>query len=75
MIRLTITPAAYAVIVAAQPSSVGHEQNSAPNGEFYIWLEPQYVDRLRELRTRVRAIATSSSGWRRRAKAVNSRAP
>ena len=50
MIRLTITPAAYAAIVATQPSSAGHERNTAANGEFYIWLEPQYVDRLRELR-------------------------
>jgi hypothetical protein len=50
MIRLTITPAAYAAIVATQPSSAGHERNTAPNGEFYIWLEPQYVDRLRAMR-------------------------
>ena len=50
MIRLTITPAAYAVIVATLPASVGFEQNKAPNGDFYVWLEPKYVDRLRALR-------------------------
>jgi hypothetical protein len=50
LIRLTITPAAYAVIVATQLASVGFEQNSAPNGEFYVWLEPKYVDRLRAMR-------------------------
>jgi hypothetical protein len=49
LIRLTITPAAYAVLAATHPASAGLEQKSAPNGEFYVWLEPQYVDRLREL--------------------------
>ena len=50
MIRLTITPAAYAVIVATLPASVGFEQNKAPNGDFYVWLEPQYVEQLRAAR-------------------------
>jgi hypothetical protein len=50
MIRIAILPAAYAVIAATLPASVGFEQNSAPNGEFYVWLEPIYVDRLRALR-------------------------
>jgi hypothetical protein len=50
LIRLTITPAAYAVIVATLPASVAFERNSAPNGEFYVWLDPKYVDRLRAMR-------------------------
>jgi hypothetical protein len=50
LIRLTITPAAYAVIVATLPASVGFEQNKAPNGDFYVWLDPKYVDRLRAMR-------------------------
>ena len=50
LIRLTITPAAYAVIVATHPASARLKRSSAPNGEFYVWLEPQYVDRLGELR-------------------------
>ena len=31
-------------------ASVGFERNSAPNGEFYVWLDPKYVDRLRAVR-------------------------
>ena len=50
MIRLAITPAAYAVIVATLPSSVGFDENRAPNCEFYVWLEPKYVDRVRAMR-------------------------
>ena len=50
LIRLAITPAAYAVIVATHPASARLKHSSAPNGELYVWLEPQYVDRLRELR-------------------------
>ena len=50
MIRLTITPAAYAVVAATHPANADLAQSRAPNGEFYVWLEPQYVDRLRELR-------------------------
>ena len=46
MIRLTISPAAYAVIAATLPASA-LEQSRAPNGEFYVWLEPQYVHQLR----------------------------
>jgi hypothetical protein len=49
MIRLTITPAAYAVIVATHPSSA-LKHSRAPSGEFYVWLKTEYVDRLRELR-------------------------
>ena len=49
MIRLTITPAAYAAIIATDPMS-GLRQSCAPNGEFYVWLEPKYVDRLRAMR-------------------------
>ncbi len=32
------------------PSSVGVEQNRAPNGDYFIWLEPQFVDRMRAMR-------------------------
>ena len=28
----------------------GLRQSRAPNGEFYVWLEPKYVDRLRAMR-------------------------
>jgi hypothetical protein len=50
LIRLTITPAAYAVIVATHPASARLKRSSAPNGEFYVWLEPQYVEQLRAAR-------------------------
>ena len=49
MIRLTISPAAYAVIAATLPASA-LEQSRAPNGDFYVWLEPQYVEQLRATR-------------------------
>ena len=49
LIRLTITPAAYAVIVATHPASARLKRSGAPNGEFYVWLDA-IVDRLRELR-------------------------
>lgn len=50
MIRITITAAAFEAIAATQPSSVGVEQNRAPNGEYFVWLDPKYVDRLRAMR-------------------------
>ena len=50
MIRLTITPAAYAVVAATHPASARLKRSSAPNGEFYVWLEPQYVEQLRATR-------------------------
>ena len=50
MIRNAITPAAYAAIAATLPSSRGVEQQRAPNGDYYIWLDPRYVDRLRAMR-------------------------
>jgi hypothetical protein len=48
LIRLTVTPAAYAAIVATLPASVGFEH--APNGEFTYNFEPKYVDGLRAMR-------------------------
>jgi hypothetical protein len=49
LIRLAITPGAYAVIVATLPESAAEPQR-APNGDYWVWLEPKYVDRLRSLR-------------------------
>jgi hypothetical protein len=50
MIRITITAAAFEAIAATLPSSVGVEQNRASNGDYFIWLDPRYVDRLRAMR-------------------------
>jgi hypothetical protein len=50
LIRLTITQASYAVVAATHPASARLKRSSAPNGEFYVWLEPQYIDELRAVR-------------------------
>jgi hypothetical protein len=50
MIRITTTTAAFEAIAATLPSSVGVEQNRAPNGDYFIRLDPRYVDRLRAMR-------------------------
>jgi hypothetical protein len=33
--------------IATLPSSVGYERIRAPNGDYHVWLEPRFVDRLR----------------------------
>jgi hypothetical protein len=50
MIRITITADAFEAIAATLPSNVGVEQKRAPNGDYFIWLEPRFVDRLRAMR-------------------------
>ena len=50
MIRLTISAAAFEAIAATLPSSIGYERIRAPSGEYHIWLEPRFVDRLRAMR-------------------------
>jgi len=50
MIRITITAAAFEAIAATLPSSVGVEQKRAANGDYHIWLEHRFVDRLRAMR-------------------------
>jgi hypothetical protein len=47
MIRIAITPAAYAAIAATLPGSVGVEPQRAPNG---VWLDPAVVTRLAAMR-------------------------
>jgi hypothetical protein len=49
-VRFTISAAAFDAIAATLPSSVGYERIRAPNGDYFIWLEPRYVDRLRAMR-------------------------
>jgi hypothetical protein len=44
--------------------SVGYENAGNENGERYIWLEPNAVNRLRALPTPARTTATSFCGWR-----------
>ncbi len=50
MIRITISAAAFEAIAATLPSSIGYERIRAPNGEYHVWLEPRFVDRLRAMR-------------------------
>jgi hypothetical protein len=50
MIRITISAAAFEAIANTLPSSVGYERIRAPNGDYFIWLDPRYVDRLRTIR-------------------------
>ena len=51
MIRITISAAAFEAIASTLPSSVGYERIRAPNGEYHVWLEPRFVDRLRAMRS------------------------
>jgi hypothetical protein len=47
MIRISISPEAYAAIYATLPlGSVGIEPETAPNGDVFVWLEPAVVNRL-----------------------------
>lgn len=50
MIRIAITPAAYAAIFGTLPGNVGVERERAPNGDVYVWLEPGIVGKLKALR-------------------------
>lgn len=51
MIRITISQAAFDAIVSTMPlGSVGYEAGTNANGERYVWLAPNVVDRLRALR-------------------------
>ena len=50
MIRISITAAAFEVIAATLPGSIGYEAQLTANGERWIWLEPRFANRLRALR-------------------------
>ena len=51
MIRLAITPAAYAALAASLPwGTVGVERERAENGDVYIWLDPRVLAKLKALR-------------------------
>jgi hypothetical protein len=51
VIRITITPAAYAAIAGSLPwGTVGVEPQRAENGDYFIWVAPGVVNKLRALR-------------------------
>ena len=46
MIRIAISPAAYAAIIGTLPGKVNVEPQRAPNGDYRVWLDRAVVDRL-----------------------------
>jgi hypothetical protein len=50
MIRIAITPAAYAVIAGTLPGNVGVERARAENGDIYVWLDHATVAKLKAMR-------------------------
>jgi len=50
MIRITISVAAYAALARAIPSGLGVQQERAPDGDYFVWLDRRFVDRLRAMR-------------------------
>lgn len=53
MIRIAVTPAAYAVIAASLPwGTVGVEPQRAEGGDYFIWLATDVVNKLKALRGR-----------------------
>ena len=50
MIRIAITPAAYAALAGVSPGNVGVERERAESGDVSIWLPPAVVGRLKAMR-------------------------
>ncbi len=50
MIRISISPAAYAAIAPTLPGGVGVEAQRARNGDYFVWLDPAVVNRLAAMR-------------------------
>jgi hypothetical protein len=67
MIRIAITPAAYAAIAATLAlGTVAVEPERAANGSVYVWLDPGVLARLKALRVAGESTATSSCNGERR---------
>jgi hypothetical protein len=49
MIRIAISPEAFEAIVATLPGNVGFENQRAPNGDWYIWLDHATIAKLNAL--------------------------
>ena len=50
MIRLAITPEAFAAIVDTLPGNVNVENQRADNGDVYVWLDHATVAKLKAVR-------------------------
>jgi hypothetical protein len=65
MIRITITPAAFAAIAATLAlGTVAVEPERDEDGSVHIWLDPGILARSRRCMAPARATATRSCGWR-----------
>jgi hypothetical protein len=49
MIKIAITPEAYAAIAGTLSGNVGFERARAPNGDVYVWIDRTTVARLTEM--------------------------
>ena len=47
---ICLTPAAFEAIAATLQGNIGFENQRAPNGDWFIWLEPQIVAKLKAMR-------------------------
>jgi len=69
MIRIAISPAAYAAIASTLPGNVKVNPQRAPNGDYRVWLDRAVVDRLAAMRgpleTYRDVIPRLGSDWRR----------
>ena len=50
MVRLQISIAAFDAIASKLPTSVGFENKRAANGDWFIWLDPGVVAKLKAMR-------------------------
>jgi hypothetical protein len=50
MIRIAISPTAYAAVAGTLPDSIGVERERAKNGDIYIWLAPDLLSKLKTMR-------------------------
>jgi hypothetical protein len=50
MIRIAITPAAYAAIAGTLPGNIGVERGRAENGDVFVWLDQATVAKLKAMR-------------------------
>jgi hypothetical protein len=50
MVRICITPAAYAAIAGSLPGNVGVERARAENGDIFIWLDHATIAKLKASR-------------------------
>jgi hypothetical protein len=50
MVRLQISADAFAAIAETLPGNVNVENQRAPNGDYFVWLDPATVSKLKAIR-------------------------